>query len=255
MEYAYGSHPGLCREVNEDRTGVFSLDGVFTVALLLDGMGGANGGKTASHTAYDIMATEIELRLSFLLLEDRQFTEKEIAEVLTSSADIANRAIYDMARADLSLHGMGTTLIAAVFYENHCCIYNVGDSRGYYIADTQITQITKDQSYLQYLLDNDRISEKEAENFAERNVIMSALGTEKTAKGDLYYLTFTCEDDEYVLLSSDGLHDAVNDTDICRIVSEKSAMRDSVCKLIEAANEAGGKDNISAVLLRHKKVG
>ena len=255
MEYAYGSHPGLCREVNEDRVGVFSLDGVFTVALLLDGMGGTNGGKIASHTAYDTMMTELELRLSFLLLDESIISNSRIGKILADSAQVANHAVYDLAVNDPSLRGMGTTLVAAVFYQNHCCIYNVGDSRGYYISDGQITQITKDQSYLQYLLDADRISENEAESFSERNVIMSAVGTEREVKGDLYYLNFTCEEDEYILLCSDGLHDAVSDTAICRWVSDTESLRKKIEMLIGAANDAGGKDNVSVALLCHKKVG
>lgn len=255
MEYAYGSHPGLCRDVNEDCVGVFTLDGVFTIALLLDGMGGANGGKIASGIAYKAMMTELELRLSFLLLNGSPIAPTEVGRILSESAKVANSVVYDRAISDPQLTGMGTTLVAAVFFDNNCCIYNVGDSRGYYIADGQITQITKDQSYLQYLLDTDRISEKDAENFSERNVIMRAVGTEREVKGDIYYLTFTGEEDEYVLLSSDGLHDAVTDMEICRKVLDISSLRTKIEVLIGAANDAGGKDNVSVVLMHRKKVG
>lgn len=255
MEYAYGSHPGLCREVNEDCVGVSTLDGVFTVALLLDGMGGANGGKIASKTAYDTMMTELELRLSFLLLSGDRISPAEVGKVIEESVNAANKAVFNLAASDPALYGMGTTLVAAVFFENSCCICNIGDSRAYYIADKQITQVTKDQSYLQYLLDAEKIDEKDAENFSERNIIMKAVGTEREVKGDLYYLTFTCEDDEYVLLSSDGLHDAINDLEICDKVLSTSAMRRKIEVLIGAANDAGGKDNVSVVLLRRKKVG
>ncbi len=250
MEYAYLSDTGLYRRVNEDRVGVFTVSNVFTVALLLDGMGGVNGGKIASHTAYNAMATELDLRLSFLLLEGNSVTHKAIGEILKAAAEAANRAVYERARHDSELHGMGTTLVAAVFYGRHCCILNVGDSRAYYFSGKQITQVTKDQSYLQYLLDNEKISEEQARDFKEKNVIMSAVGTEYDVHSDLYYLSFTDESDEYVLLCSDGLHDYVTDDFICRTVYKKRTPEAIVSKLIDGANDGGGEDNISAVVIR-----
>ena len=250
MEYAYLSDTGLYRKNNEDRVGVFTVSEVFTVALLLDGMGGVNGGKIASNTAYDAMATELDLRLSFLLCEGTRVTHRVIADILKESAEAANRVVYERARCDSELHGMGTTLVAAVFYGKHCCILNVGDSRAYYFSSGQITQVTKDQSYLQYLLDHDRINEEQVRNFKEKNVIMSALGTEYDLQGDLYYLSFIGDSDEYVLLCSDGLHDYVTDDFICRTVYKKKIPESIVSKLIDGANDGGGEDNISAVVIR-----
>jgi len=250
MEYAYASDAGLCREVNEDTVGIFSVGDFFTVALLLDGMGGANGGKTASSLAYKVMMTELELRLSFLMCGGDTITHKEIGNVLMNSLDVANYKVFELSRQDRSLRGMGTTMVAAVLYGNHCCILNVGDSRGYYLADSQITQITKDQSYLQYLLDSERIDERDAEHFSEKNVIMHAVGTEEEIYGDLYYLTFSCQSDEYLLLSSDGLHDMVSNDYINKIIFEKNSLRAKVRNLIKAANKAGGDDNISVLLIR-----
>ena len=190
MKYAYGSDAGRVRECNEDRVGVFTVADTFTVALLLDGMGGTRGGMIASGLAFDTMVIELELRLSLLLCEEGVVTDLAVAEVLRSACAQANEVVWQKASEDPALSGMGTTLVAAVFYDDRCCILNVGDSRGYYLADRQITQITKDQSYLQYLLDHDKISQEQVADFGERNVIMSAVGTEKEVKSDLYFLTF-----------------------------------------------------------------
>ena len=250
MEYAYASDAGLYRKTNEDRVGIFTVEDVFTVALLLDGMGGVNGGKVASHTAYDVMASELELHLSFLLCKEGGVTHRDVGRALTLAAEQANRAVYEKGRQDEALQGMGTTLVAAVFYAGHCCILNVGDSRAYYFTDRQMTQVTKDQSYLQYLLDHDRISPEQAEDFEEKNVIMSAVGTETELKSDLYYLNFQGASEEFVLLSSDGLHDYVQADAICRTVYKKRSCKAAVEKLIDLAMDRGGEDNISAVLVK-----
>ena len=250
MEYALGSDPGRQREINEDCVGVFCVGNVFTVALLLDGMGGANGGKFASSSAYKTIVTELELRLSFLLCEEKGITGMDVGNILRQSAEVANGYLYDISRKDINLRGMGTTLVAAVFYGQHCCILNVGDSRGYYFSDGQVTQITKDQSYLQYLLDTDRISSQDIKDFSEKNVIMSAVGTEDVLNCDLYHLTFTGESDEYLLLSSDGLHGLVSEGQLCRIVFQNGTLQNKVNKMIADANTAGGEDNISAILIR-----
>ena len=132
----------------------------------------------------------------------------------------------------------------------------MGDSRGYYLADGQVAQITKDQSYLQYLLDRDEIDPKQVENFAEKNVIMSAIGTEETVSADLYYLTFQEDKEEYLLLSSDGLHEMVSEEEIAKIVFQKEyTLGEKIEKLIDGANSSGGEDNISAALLCVRKVG
>ena len=256
MEYAYGTDAGLCREVNEDRIGVFSVGDAFTVALLLDGMGGANGGRIASTTAYETMATELELRLSLLLCTEDSIHPKTVGRIMSQACEEVNRTVWEMARGNRELRGMGTTLVAAVFFADRCCILNVGDSRGYYCSDGQISQVTKDQSYLQYLLDRDLLSESQADHFAEKNVIMAAIGTEETVRTDLYYLSFQGTGDEYVLLTSDGLHDMVSEDTIGRIVTKNDCtLKEKVRRLIDTANLAGGEDNISVILLRWRKVG
>ena len=256
MEYAYGTDAGLCREINEDSVGVFNVGGVFTVALLLDGMGGANGGRIASSLALETMTTELELRLSFLLCTKDKILRKEVGEILAQACEAVNRTVWERADQNSELHGMGTTLVAAVLFGEHCCILNVGDSRGYYVSDGQISQITKDQSYLQYLLDREILTEAQADHFSEKNVIMSAVGTERTVRSDLYYLNFQGNDEEYLLLTSDGLHDMLGGDAIGKIVSQRDCtLKEKVRKLIDSANMAGGEDNISAILLRLRKAG
>lgn len=250
MKYAYASDVGNYREENEDTVAVFKVDDIFTVALLLDGMGGARGGKIASETACRAMTTELELSLSLLLLESEIPSKKRVGEVLRSAVEAANRSVWTLAQKDASLKGMGTTLVAAVFYQNNCCVANVGDSRAYYGLEGQLTQITKDQSYLQYLLDNEKIDPAEADSFEEKNIIMSAVGTAREVNCDLYFLTFADMDAEYVLITSDGLHDYVSEGEIEDILFSNDKLSEKVKKLIATANEKGGEDNISAVLVR-----
>ena len=250
MQYAYATDTGNYREENEDTVAVFKVDDIFTVALLLDGMGGAKGGKIASGTACRAIMTELELSLSLLLLESEHPTKIRVAEVLKSAVATANQAVWEAAEKDSLLKGMGTTLVAVVLYHNNCCIANVGDSRAYYGCEGDLTQITKDQSYLQYLLDNDKIDPGQVADFEEKNIIMSAVGTEQQVNADLYYLTFTAEDDEYVLLSSDGLHDYVSEKEIKDILFSSYTLSEKVKMLMDTANNKGGEDNISAVLIR-----
>ena len=112
MEYAYGTDAGLCREINEDKVHVFRVGGVFTVALLLDGMGGANGGRVASATACELMTTELELRLSFLLCTDDCVYKKSVEQILRSACDEVNYKVWKKANAPIQRQQLCTQKVS-----------------------------------------------------------------------------------------------------------------------------------------------
>ena len=126
MKYAYLTDTGIKREVNEDNVCVFTVGNIFTVALLLDGMGGMNGGKIASQTAMQVMQSELELGLMLLLTDMDNLNRNVVKEIMKRAALCANEVVYRKSQSNASLSGMGTTLVAAVFYGRNCCILNVG---------------------------------------------------------------------------------------------------------------------------------
>lgn len=239
---------GRVRDHNEDAIGSNRDAGLFVLA---DGMGGYNAGEVASRiavkTVKDLVSEAVER-------EDRAEPEPDTGLmrqtiVLRDAISRANKIIHQTAQSQASCEGMGTTIVACMFYDNRLSIAHVGDSRLYRIRDNRLEQITMDHSLLQELVDRGFYTREEAERATNRNYVTRALGVEATVQVDLAEIDVM--PDDMFLLCSDGLCDMVDDEEIHLTVSTFSASLDIIGQqLIQLSNDHGGKDNISVILAR-----
>lgn len=239
---------GRVRDHNEDAIGSNLEAGLYVLA---DGMGGYNAGEVASSIA---VKTVKDLVSEAVDREDRAATEGDTGMmrqtiVLRDAISRANKIIQQTAQSQASCEGMGTTIVACLFYDNRLSIAHVGDSRLYRVRDNRLEQITMDHSLLQELVDRGFYSREEAEKATNRNYVTRALGVEPTVQVDLAEIDVLPGD--LFLLCSDGLTDMVDDEEIHLTVSTFSANLDMIGQqLIQLSNDHGGKDNISVVLTR-----
>lgn len=240
---------GLVREVNEDCIGISSFANGITVCVVCDGMGGAAGGKIASAIGEEVFISTMTSYSDEI--EKSKFDSKKIKLAIQDSIDKANLAILERAKEDLSLFGMGCTLNALVYCEGKNKVYyaNIGDSRLYMIKKKEIKQLTKDHSYVQMLLDNRDITPEEAENHPKKNLITRALGVKEEIEPDIFERRIYTKNDLYFLLCSDGLHGLLSKEKLKKIALSGTSIEEKVINYIRLANEAGGYDNISAILL------
>lgn len=248
MQYAVLSDIGKKRTLNEDRAAVFTLPNGLMLAVIADGMGGHQGGDFASSTALRLMGE------AFQKLETSAFeSHEEWAEWLKEAVLYVNRALYNFANEREELKGMGTTLEVVLVHQQFCYGTHIGDSRVYLIDDNGIKQLTADHSYVKVLVDSGEITEQEAEVHPQRNWILKALGSERSVEPDCYSLTLDFP--AYLLICSDGLSNKVDDTTIQQIVLTNTSLEDKVKALVAKANEMGGEDNISVILLNSPRSG
>lgn len=242
MQYAVLSDIGKKRTLNEDRAAVYTLSNGLLLAVIADGMGGHQGGDYASSTAIKMISDEFEK------LENQTFeTNAEWMEWLKETVLFVNRTLYNHANENKELAGMGTTLEAVLVKDNICYGTHIGDSRAYFIDESEIQQITNDHSYVKVLVDSGEITEQEAEVHPQRNWIIKALGSERSVEPDCY--TLKLKENSYLLICSDGLSNKVNDSLIHEIVSTDESLKTKATNLVKKANELGGEDNISVILL------
>ena len=244
---------GMIREANEDCIGISCLKNGITIAIVCDGMGGAAGGKIASAIGEEtFMASMIEISDE---IEKSKFDGKKIKSAIKESIEKANLAILEKAQNDKSLRGMGCTLNAVVFCEPKSKIYyaNVGDSRLYMIKKREIKQLTKDHSYVQMLVDNKEITEEEAQEHPQRNLITRALGIKEEVEPDISERRVSLKSDTHFLLCSDGLHGLVSKEKLKKVALAPISIEEKIFAYIKLANDAGGDDNISAILLSTKE--
>ncbi len=246
MKYGGKTDVGQKRTNNQDSYAVFSKEGYFC-AIVCDGMGGAKGGNIASGLAVKTFASVIKKAFSAQNADD--FSESAIRLLLKSAVDEANTAIYEKSISDPELEGMGTTIVATLVCLCGTFAVNVGDSRIYRQYDGNIRQVSKDHSFVQYLLEKGEINAQEAATHPNRNIILRALGVNEHVEGDYYRI------DRYdrILLCTDGLTNHVKDERIGEIISgmytaKQPSYKVRVEKLIDEANAGGGLDNITAVL-------
>ncbi len=247
MNYGGKTDIGAKRRNNQDSYAVFSKQGYFC-AIVCDGMGGAKGGNIASGLAVKTFISVIKKAFSERNADD--FVETEIKRLLKNAIDEANEAIYRKSQSDVELEGMGTTLVAVLSCLCGTFAVNVGDSRLYRQLDGEIDQITTDHSFVQYLIDKGEISPEEANNHPNKNIILKALGVNDRVEADYFRL----DNYDRLLLCSDGLTNHVSDQRISEIISGEYMPKPTTYKaraerLITEANEGGGSDNITAILI------
>lgn len=229
---------GQKRKMNQDYvfvsdSPVGNLPNLFVVA---DGMGGHNAGDYASSHAVQTLVDEIR--------DDRDFNP---IKIIRHAIETANTEILNQAQNDVSLRGMGTTMVVATIVGHYAYVANVGDSRLYIIQD-RIHQVTKDHSLVQEMVRMGELKAEEAKNHPDKNIITRALGAERTV--DIDFFDLKLEPNSTILMCSDGLSNMVEDAKIEEIVfdSEISLERKGR-KLLREANQNGGKDNIAVILV------
>ena len=247
---------GMKRSVNQDSFKITEFNANSVLAVVCDGMGGAAGGGDASSIASEAFTKFATERLPAILKKKfpAMSDERKIKTILTEAANAANAAVFEAASDDPELQGMGTTLVASLLAFGTLYTVNVGDSRMYLAHQSKLKQITHDHSYVQYLLDTGRITEDEAKTSTRRNIITRAVGIGENVEADV----FTSRADAgkaTALLCSDGLVNYVSEDEMLTLLSEMGSSPDEekvnkcLDALIDTANEAGGGDNITAVIL------
>ncbi len=248
VRYAGGTHVGRKRTHNEDNFFVLGEQNLYVVA---DGMGGHASGEVASQIAVETLA-------QFYIDggRDPEITWPYRADAghspdsnrLLNGIKLANRQIFDAARRDSRYQGMGTTLVSLVCGPSGATLGHVGDSRAYLVRDAKISQITQDHSLLNDYLKVHTLSPEEIANFPHKNVIVRALGMKETVAVDVQQLDLVPGD--LCLLCSDGLSGMVSDATMLDVLAVGDGDLEDKCqRLIAAANERGGQDNITVVLV------
>ncbi|MBP6107937.1 MAG: Stp1/IreP family PP2C-type Ser/Thr phosphatase [Steroidobacteraceae bacterium] len=242
------SDTGRVREHNEDTIGT---DGDIGLVVLADGMGGYKAGEVASGIAVRTVLTLVKdaVDREDLSLSDEVNGLSRPGILLRDAIQRANKVIYQTARTQVNCEGMGTTVVAGLFFDDRLTIAHVGDSRMYRCRDGKLEQVTQDHSLLQELVSRGFYTPEEAQRAAAKNYVTRALGVEPTVDVEITEVP-ALKDDVY-LLCSDGLSDMVEDDDIQLTINTFGANLETVAKqLVLLGNDNGGRDNISVVLVR-----
>ena len=235
MRVVSATNVGNYRKNNEDSYFVNDSKNLY---ILADGMGGHLAGEKASKMATDIIASHFKKNKNIRKTED-------VIEILSSSIKNANKEIFESSENNEDYRGMGTTVSAGFVLKDVLVYSNIGDSRIYKI-NKGIEQLTRDDSFVNYLIEIGDITEEEAKNHPKQNVLTKALGTTETL--DVYVNTLKIEKDDIFLFCSDGLTNMISDEEIFKIVKENTP---EVAKdvLLNLALENGGLDNITFILI------
>ena len=239
---------GLKRDHNED---AIASDAEIGLVVLADGMGGYKAGEVASEIA--VLTIVAELKEAMLELDAGQIdpvTEMQAESLLVVDAvNKANESIYNVSQDQPQCAGMGTTLVMGLFTNNRLLVGHIGDSRMYRLRDDEFTQLTEDHSLLQEQLNSGLITAEQAKTSANKNLVTRALGVDPHA--DLELHEYDVEVGDIYLLCSDGLNDLVEDEEIHTALQKLNTNLELAAhQLIEMANDNGGKDNISVILVR-----
>jgi PPM family protein phosphatase len=237
---------GKVREHNED---TIAFDADIGLLVLADGMGGYNAGEVASGIAVKTIVNLVreQVEREDMNMQDRDSGLSRPTIILRDAIHRANKIIYQTARTQPQCEGMGTTVVAALFFDNKITIAHVGDSRLYRQRSDKLEQVTMDHSLLQELVDRGFYSAEEAQRAANKNYVTRALGVEPNVEVEIQEVPVQ-KGDSY-MLCSDGLSDMVEDEDIHLTINTFSDNLDTVAKqLIQLANDNGGRDNVSVVM-------
>ena len=233
---------GRVRAENQD-TYFIELDPAGgTICVVCDGMGGAKGGATASRIAAGVFAEEIRSRMPGAE-RDAAFLKNLAKEAV----DAANSAVYERSESSPDFNGMGTTLVAAIGSGNRLVITNIGDSRAYLITEEGIERLTRDHSLVEDMMMQGDLTVEQARTHPSKNLITRAVGVDETAECDVYYREM--HPGEHILLCSDGLTNMVEEQEILYEVLHGGDKALACERLVDIANDRGGRDNITVVLL------
>lgn len=241
MEIVSRTDRGLVRSDNQD----YCLSGKISDncfwAVVCDGMGGANGGHTASTTASEYIAREIQN------LYTNDFTKEELVALMINIVVGANLEVYNIARKNIELMGMGTTCELVFVRDNVAHIVHVGDSRTYLFRNNKIIQLTEDHSLVQEMVKRGEITQEEARNHPNKNFITRAVGVRTFIETD--YIEQELQPNDAILICTDGLTNCVTDEEMTEIVNSNRGEQ-RVKKLVDKAKDGGGTDNITVIVIQ-----
>lgn len=236
VDLGFKTDKGVKRSNNEDAFFILRKESVFIVA---DGVGGNRSGEIASRTAVNEVAQYIEEG------PDKSMSDEAI---LREAVDRANYRVYDLAQRYEENQGMATTMVIALMHGKNMYIANVGDSRAYLYRKGELKQISVDHTYVNELVKAGVISADEAKHHVDKNMITKAVGAENVISPDIFKIKI--KEGDCILLCTDGLYGELSDAEIKRVFDKNMSMTDTVNLLVDAANENGGGDNITAICIR-----
>ena len=236
------SDVGKIREMNQDYYYISNSLDEIQLYMLADGMGGYNGGEIASKLA--IQSAKNYIENNFKTIEK---DKDSIIQLLASSMEYANMVVYEKSKENKELEGMGTTLEIVLIYNNKAYIGHIGDSRIYRIRKSFIRKLTQDHSYVQKLVKDGQITQEQAEHHPKKNLLMKALGCNAFVEPDVMVKGFL--KDDIIVMSSDGLTNLVNQEEIYNHAKENIEL--ATKELVDMANERGGYDNITLVIIKN----
>ena len=250
LEIVSQTDPGMVRSHNEDSVACEAACGL---VVLADGMGGYNAGEVASGIAVSVTAMEIARRLQNAspVERDEKTGEELGVSLLRDNIQKANASIFHASQSQPQYAGMGTTIVAGLFYDNRVAVGHVGDSRMYRLRGGELKSITRDHSLLQEQIDSGMISAKDARQSRNKNLVTRAVGIEPEIAAEIHVHDVQAGD--IYLLCSDGLNDMIEDDDICDTLhAMQGNLPLAAEQLIQMANDNGGRDNVSVVLVKIK---
>ncbi len=245
------SDVGMKRSLNEDNFSVDIIEGI-AVALVCDGMGGANAGEVASRIACRAFRKSIVPKLLEIKNSITDSAEQIIRtdRAICDACDEANSEVFAAASDNKELSGMGTTLSGCIINEGITWTFNVGDSRVYHITENGANQLTVDHSFVQALVDDGKITREEALTHPNRNVILRALGISGKVECDVCHMS---TEEGCYLVCSDGMSNYFDEQEFVGIISSDRPITEKAEELVALANSKGGSDNITVVLIDTKK--
>lgn len=242
MKVAFQTDIGLRRQSNQDYVGTFINKKGYTFAMVADGVGGQAAGDVASTMAVMHIGNQWEL--------GDISTPTKAKEWLLGQVKNENAAILAASQKFRDLEGMATTLVATMIFDEELLMANIGDSRGYILHKKELKQLTTDHSLVNELVKNGKIKPEDARLHPDKNIITRWLGVNDEALLDTY--TYMIKPGDIIMLSTDGLTNFVTDSEIKTILSDKSSLDMKVKKLVKHANQAGGRDNITVLLMERE---
>lgn len=243
MQIEFQSDVGRRRNTNQDYANVFTNQEGIKLAVLADGMGGHRAGDIASQMAVTNLGADWE--------EQTLKDSEKIAQWFIQTIQNENVKIYQRGQEKSEYNGMGTTIVAVALSDTRFTIANVGDSRAYLVREGQLKQLTEDHSLVNELVKSGEISQEMAVNHPRKNILTRSVGMPGTVEVDV--ATYSWQLGDRLLLCSDGLTNMLSEEMIGSIIDGTGSLTDKVKELIDRANEAGGADNITALLIEYKE--
>lgn len=232
---------GKAREINQDYYYIGAPEEDLSLYIVADGMGGYKGGEIASRLATN--AAKEYIQENFGKIEKQK---NEISELVKQAMLHANQVVYEKSKEIKELEGMGTTLEICLIYNNKAYIGHIGDSRVYRLRKGILRRLTKDHSYVQQLIEDGKITREEASTHPKKNMLIKALGCTPYVEPDIRARNI--EKDDIFMMCSDGLTNMVSEENICKTI--KADIQVAVEELVKQANNAGGYDNMTVVIIK-----